>query len=72
MFQQENGNTFTLLIIFIVKSLKIAQISYYDPQSARINPLSPQSDSTPLTLTLSVPLSTGNLCEKQMKQAKVS
>ena len=28
---------------------------YYDPQSAGINLQSPQSDSTPLTLTLSAP-----------------
>ena len=55
IFQKENGNTFTLLIIFIVKSLqksKIAQIYYYEPQSAGINLQSPQSDSTPWTLTL--------------------
>ena len=54
IFQKENGNTFTLLIIFIVKSLqsKIAQIYYYDPQCAGINLQSPQSDSTPWTLTL--------------------
>ena len=53
IFQKENWNTFTLSIIFIVKSLKkskVAQIYYYDPQSARINLQSPQSDSTPLTL----------------------
>ena len=31
---------------------KIAQIYYYDPQSAGINLHSPQSDSTPWTLTL--------------------
>ena len=31
---------------------KIAQIYYYDPQSAGINLQSPQSDSTPWTLTL--------------------
>jgi hypothetical protein len=38
-----------------VKSLqksKIAQIYYYDPQSAEINMQSPQSDLTPWTLTL--------------------
>merc|ERR1712127_1178695 len=55
IFQKENGNTFTLFIIFIVKSLqksKIAQFYYYDPQSAGINLQSPQSDSTPWTLTL--------------------
>ena len=59
MFQKENGNTFTLLIIFIVKSLQkeqIAQITQYEPQSAGINLQSPQSDSTPWTLTLTVPL----------------
>ena len=33
---------------------KIAQIYYYDPQSAGINLQSPQSDSTPWTLTLYV------------------
>ena len=31
---------------------KIAQIYYYDPQSAKINLQSPKSDSTPWTLTL--------------------
>ena len=34
LFQKENGNTFTLLIIIIVKSLQkeqIAQITQYDP-----------------------------------------
>ena len=51
IFQKEHGNTFTLFIIFIVKSLKKeqkAQIYYY----AGINLQSPQSDSTPWTLTL--------------------
>ena len=56
IFQRENGNTSTLFIIFMVKSLqkksKIAQIYYYDPQSAGIDLQSPQSDSTPWTLTL--------------------
>ena len=56
IFQKENGNTFTLLIIFIVKSLqksKITQIYYhYDPQSAGINAQLPQSESTPRRLTL--------------------
>ena len=52
IFKKENGNTFTLLIIFIVKSLQKEQNStnlllYYDPQSARINVQSPQSESTP-------------------------
>ena len=49
------GNTFTLLIIFIAKSLqksKIAQIYYYEPQSAGRNVQSPQSKSTPRRLTL--------------------
>ena len=55
IFQKEKGNTFTILIIIIVKSLQkeqIAQITYYEPQSARINLQSPQSDSTPRRLTL--------------------
>ena len=45
IFQKEKGNTFTLLIIFIVKSLQKEQKStnYYDPQSAEINMQSPQS-----------------------------
>ena len=34
------------------KKTKIAQIYYYDPQSAGINLQSTQSDSTPWTLTL--------------------
>ena len=34
------------------KSSKIAQIYYYDPQSAGINVQSPQSESTPRRLTL--------------------
>ena len=57
IFQKEKGNTFTFLIIFTVKSLqkksKIAQIC--DPQSARMNVQSPQSDSTPRRLTLHWP-----------------
>ena len=58
IFQEENGNTFTLLIIFIVKSLQNEQrgtnllSTYYDLQSAGIKLQSPQSDSTPWTLTL--------------------
>ena len=54
-FQKEKGNTFTLLIILIVKSLQkseIAQIYYYDHQSAGINVQSPQSESTHRRLTL--------------------
>ena len=46
---EKNGNT---LIIFIVKSPQKEQIYYYDPQSAGINLQSPQSDSTPWTITL--------------------
>ena len=48
IFQKEN--TFTLLIIFIVKSLQKEQNStnyYYDPQSAGKNMQTPQSESTP-------------------------
>ena len=55
IFQKEKGNTFTLLIIIIEKSLQkeqIAQITYYEPQSAGINLQSPQSDLTPRRLTL--------------------
>ena len=36
----------------VFKKSKIAQIYYYDPQSAGINLQSPKSDSTPWTLTL--------------------
>ena len=36
----------------VFKKSKIAQIYYYDPQSAGINLQSPQSDLTPWTLTL--------------------
>ena len=36
----------------VFKKSKIVQIYYYDPQSAGINLQSPQSDSTPWTLTL--------------------
>ena len=59
IFQKENRSTFTLLIIFIVKSLqkrKIAQIYYYEPQSAGINLQSPQSESTPRRLNLVPPI----------------
>ena len=35
----------------VFKKTKIAQIYYYDPQSAGINLQSTQSDSTPWTLT---------------------
>ena len=55
IFQKENGNTFTLFIIFILKSLQKEQNStnlLLWPQSAGINLQSPQSDSTPWTLTL--------------------
>ena len=53
LFEKENGNTITLLIIIIVKSLQkeqIAQITQYDPWSAGINLGSTQSD-----LTLRIP-----------------
>jgi hypothetical protein len=50
IFQKEKGNTFTLLIIFIVKNLHKEQNStnllYYDPDSAGMQ--SPQSESTPI------------------------
>ena len=56
ILQKEKGNTFTLLIIFIGKSLQKEQNStnllYYDPQSAGINVQSSQSESTPRRLTL--------------------
>ena len=44
IFQKEKGNTFTLLIIIIAKSLQKEQNStyYYDPKSARINVQAPQ------------------------------
>ena len=42
----------SLLYWKVFKNSKIAQIYYYDPQSAGINLQSPQSDSTPWTLTL--------------------
>ena len=47
--QKENENTLTLLIIIIVKRFQkeqIAQITQYDPWSARINLRSTQSDLT--------------------------
>ena len=43
-------------ILLFFKKSKIAQIYYYDPQSARINVQSPQSESTPRRLTLTFPL----------------
>ena len=59
IFQKENGRTFTLLTIFVVKSLQIEQnstnilLTTMTPnESAGINLQSPQSDSTPGTLTL--------------------
>ena len=39
-------------IVKVFKKSKIAGIYYYDPQSAGINLQSPQSNSTPWTLTL--------------------
>ena len=44
----------------VFKKSKIAQIYYCDPESARINLQSPQSDSTPWTLTLWLGLSSQN------------
>ena len=55
IFEKENGNTITLLIIVIVKSLQkeqITQITLYDPWFARINLRLTQSDLTPRILTL--------------------
>ena len=55
IFQKENGNPFSLLIIVLEKSLQkeqIAQITQYDPWSAGINLQSTQSDLTPRILTL--------------------
>ena len=50
-----------------MKSLQIeryiAQICYYDPQSARINVHSPQSATTPRTLTLIKPIFKGEFLE---------
>ena len=37
----------------VTRGLGVAQIYYYDPQSAGINMQSPQSESTPRRLTLS-------------------
>ena len=54
-FQKENGNTLTLLIIILVKSIQkeqIAQITQYDPWSAGTNLQSTQRDLTPQILTL--------------------
>ena len=50
VFQKENGNTSTLLVIIVVKSLQkeqIAQITKYDPWSAGIYVQWPLSNSTP-------------------------
>ena len=56
IFQNEKGNTFTLLIIFIGKTLQKEQNSInlllVRPQSARLNVQSPQSESTPGRLAL--------------------
>ena len=59
IFQKENGSTFTLFIIFIVKSLQKEQNStnlLLWLGSAGINLQLPQSDSTPWTLTLACSL----------------
>ena len=50
IFQKENGNNFTFLIIVFKKSLQkeqIAQITQYDPWSAGISVQWPLSNSTP-------------------------
>ena len=50
IFQKENGNTLTLLIIIMVKSLQkeqIAQFTQYDPWSAGMSVQWPLSNSTP-------------------------
>ena len=55
LFQKENENTFTLLIIVLETSVQkeqIAQITQCDPWSAGINLQSTQSDLTPRILTL--------------------
>ena len=55
VFQKENGNTSTLSITNMVRSLQkeqIAQIIQYDPWSAGINLRSTQSDLTARILTL--------------------
>ena len=55
IFQKENGNNLTLLIIILVKTIQkeqIAQITQYDPWSAGLNLRSTQSDLTPWILTL--------------------
>ena len=41
--------------LFFKKS-KLTQIYYYEPQSAEMNVQSPQSESTPRRLTLTLPL----------------
>ena len=52
-FSKRKWKYFYTLIIFIVKKSKIAQIYYYEPQSAGINLWSPQSESTPRRLKIS-------------------
>ena len=49
-FSKRKGNTFTFLIILMVKSL---QICYYDPQSAGINMESPPKWNNSLETTFS-------------------
>ena len=49
-FEKKKANSFTLLIILLVKSLQ--KICYYEPQSAGINVQSPQSATTHRRLTL--------------------
>ena len=52
IFQKENGNTFTLLILFIVKSLQKEQNSTNIPPICRHKRKSPQIETTPRRLTL--------------------
>ena len=47
----------------VFKKSKIAKLYYYDPQSAGINLQSPQSDSTPWTLTLGWIVAAGTIKE---------
>jgi hypothetical protein len=68
IYQKEKGNIFTLLIIFIVKSLQKKQNSTNLLLSAGINLQSPQSDSTPWTLTLILGAGYGYFCQACTKR----
>ena len=73
-FQKEKANTFTIVIILILKSLQIehciAQKCSYDHQSAGINVQSPQSATTPRRLTLHY--TQNSTTEFKMKRLTVS